>query len=123
MYSAFIFPGAGYFIIKDKKKGYAFTAITIACLVFVLYDAMIKARIMADELVQKLSHNGIIDLQDLSQFIPHLPAYVREQMLLIEGPFPASFITGLSIFLGVIWLIGLVGCYYHGKQYDQKSPL
>lgn len=119
IYSAVIFPGAGYFILKDKKKGFTFAALSAACLIFILFDTLVKANTMANQLVQKFTRNGLIDIQALSQTLSTLPSYIREQLLVIEGPLPANFITGLTIVLGVIWVASLAGCYYQGKKYDQ----
>ncbi len=116
IYSAVIFPGAGYFIIQHTKTAYAFTLVAASFWVFIIYDSMIKARIMADQLVQQLSHNGVIDTQQLTQSLLTLPAYIREQMLIIEGPLPAGLIVGCSIALGITWLLGMAGSYYHAKQ-------
>lgn len=120
IYSAVIFPGAGYFILNDKKKGFTFAALSAACLVFILFDTLVKANTMANQLVQKFTRNGVLDIQALSQTLSTLPTYIREQLLIIEGPLPASFITGLTVVLAIIWLASLVGCYYQGKHYDQS---
>ena len=51
LYSSIVFPGSGYFIVKEKIRGYIACSISFACLVIYIIEAFHKAQIIAHKIV------------------------------------------------------------------------
>ncbi|MDZ7923372.1 MAG: hypothetical protein U5M23_04795 [Marinagarivorans sp.] len=120
-YSAFVFPGAGLFALQQKKRGYLYLAVTVACLAVLIVDAYRKAQIIADRLVADMLKSGNLDAAALTQLITRLPATVAAQMKTLPSIFPAGVITGVTIALVVIWAVGMLESYWQGRKLD--APL
>ena len=101
IYSGIVFPGAGYFIVKKSIHGAASFLITFAGLTVVMIEAFHKAQIIAEKIV-----SGVIPV-DIT--------LIREQILTIPGVFSPEVVSGISIMIGLVWLIGIVDSWRIGE--------
>lgn len=97
IYSAVVFPGAGYFFLEKKTQGLVFLLLSIFGLTGLCYEAFFKAQIIAEKIVL-----GII---------PPNPLLIREHILNTPGVLDPSLITGISFMLLALWLVGVLDCY------------
>jgi ABC-type branched-subunit amino acid transport system permease subunit len=109
LYSLLVFPGAGYFTVKQRLKGFTCMGATLACIAAIMQDVFYKAQIIADKITK-----GEIPL-DL--FI------IREQIDATTGVFSPSTITALYLTLVMIWLAGILDSYRLGRKLERdKQP-
>ena len=101
IYSGIVFPGAGYFIVKKRVHGAASFLITFAGLTVVIIEAFHKAQIIAEKIV--------------SGIIPADITLIREQILTTPGVFSAEMVSGISILIGFVWLVGIVDSWRIGE--------
>ncbi len=107
VYSGLVFPGAGYFFLKKVKRAVIFVLLTLLSLIVVLYDAIYKAQIIAQKIV-----NGEIPF-DLT--------IIRQQISATAGVLDASVVVALYSVMAVLWLVSVVDCYRLGKLKDKLS--
>ncbi|WP_250655390.1 hypothetical protein [Alkalimarinus coralli] len=100
LFSAIVFPGAGYFIVEKRVRGAVAFAITLAALSVLMVEAYHKAQIIAEKIVY-----GVIPL-DIQ--------VIREQIVLTPGHLSPETATYLSFIVGAVWLVGIVDCYRIG---------
>ncbi|WP_396588986.1 hypothetical protein [Bermanella sp. R86510] len=94
IYSAFVFPGAGYFVSGPKWLGYGFIAASIAALLPLMKEAHFKAQIIAQKIVY-----AEIPLNVLA---------IKEQIDLTPGILTEQQITICYSILAGLWLFGLI---------------
>ncbi len=106
IYSAIVFPGAGYFILNKPKQGLAFLIIALSSLAVLMYDAFQKAQIISEKIVY-----GYIpmDISSIRQQIESLPEVV-------DG----NLISAAYMVILVAWLIGVIDSYRIGKTQENK---
>jgi len=102
IYSALVFPGAGYFVVKKTVHGAVAFLITFVGLALVMVEAFHKAQIIADKMVA-----GAIPL-DIG--------VIREQILTTPGVFSATVVSAISIVIGVVWLGGIIDSWRIAKR-------
>ncbi|NRB38225.1 MAG: hypothetical protein HRU20_07110 [Pseudomonadales bacterium] len=107
IYSAVVFPGAGYFILSKKKQAMVFLALTLSCLCVIFYDAYYKAQIIADKIV-----NGYLAI-DIN--------VIRNEIQTSTGIVDPFIITSITIAIGLLWLLGIVDCYRIGRSLDENN--
>jgi hypothetical protein len=107
VFSVFVFPGAGYFILGATKRAIATFFLTLACLGIVLAESFHKAQFISQRIV-----DGRIPLDILG---------IREQIELAPGLFPPGVITAVSISIGVLWIAGIVDAYRLGRLPDNAD--
>ena len=101
IYSLFIFPGAGYFIIKKKLQAYLSLSVTLVCLSLILYDANHKAQIIAKALSDEIiKGNFELDILTIMEKIQSTQGFFSEQVI--------NIITATII---CVWIIGVVDVY------------
>ena len=118
--SAFLFPGAGLFVLEQKKRAYFYLAVTGIFLLIIVADTYRKAQIIADRLVADMFKHGNVDSTALTQLIANLPSAITTQMKTLPGIFPAGVITGLTVGLVVLWAVGVVDTYWHGRAFNHS---
>ena len=104
IYSAVIFPGAGFFIVNKKRTGYAFLIMTLACLWPIIHEVFYKSRIIVDKIVQGELANDFLIIQD--------------QILTQPGVIPDSVLTGTSMAIAFLWLLGVIEAYRFGRTLE-----
>ena len=102
LFSAIVFPGAGYFVVKKNVRGVVASLITLAGLSIMMVEAYQKAQIIAEKIVA-----GIIPL-DIQ--------IIREQIMITPGNLSPDVVMYLSISVGVVWLFGIIDSYRIGKS-------
>ena len=107
LYSFIVFPGAGYFIAKEKNRG--LVAFVISTVIFIIYmfEAFHKAQIIAEKIL-----SGQLPLFDLSR--------IRAEIPLTEGIVNPEFLMGVSILLGLVWFISIFDSFRLAKA---KEPI
>lgn len=100
--SAFVFPGAGYFLLKKPLQGTFSALVVIIALVVFIKEALYKSDIITQRIL-----NGEVLLE--------VPA-IREAILTTPGNVdPATLSLLTYLFLGV-WVWGMVDCYRLSKK-------
>lgn len=107
IFSAIVFPGAGYFIVDRKIKGMASLIVTIGCLVFIMVDVYHRANIIAEKIIYGVIPNDI--------------AAIREQILLTPGNMTPELISSLSMVVGLVWVISILDGYLIGRRIEVKA--
>jgi hypothetical protein len=107
LYSLLVFPGAGYFTVRQRLKGFSCMGITLVCIAAIMQDVFYKAQIITDKITK-----GEIPL-DL--FI------IREQIDATTGVLDSSTVTVIYLTLITIWLVGIVDAYRLAKKFDASS--
>ncbi len=107
LFSAFIFPGAGYFIVQKLTQGIIFILIALSGLTIIIIDAVHKAQVIAEQIV-----SGVISINI---------ELIREQILEAPGAFNPDILTGAYIVIGLVWLVSIVDCYRIGSNIEVRS--
>ncbi len=107
IYSAIVFPGAGYFILNKSKQGLAFIIIALGCLALPMYEAFQKAQIISEKIVY-----GYIPMNIIS---------IRQEIESLPGVVEGHLITSAYLIIIVLWLIGLIDCYRIGKTLEKSN--
>lgn len=108
LYSALVFPGAGYFVVKKPVYGSIAFLITCAGLAVVVTEAFHKGQIIAQNIVTGAIPAGIGE--------------IREQMLAIPGIFSPEVVSGVTVIIGLVWLVGILHGYQLGRRMAEKGP-
>ncbi|WP_019528765.1 hypothetical protein [Dasania marina] len=100
--SAFVFPGAGYFLLKKPIQGVISALVTIAVLIVFIKEAVYKSNIISQGIV-----NGeiAIDITAIQQAVLNTPGQISPQTL-----------GALSWLLAAVWLWGMIDCYRLAKK-------
>ncbi|MFL0798434.1 MAG: hypothetical protein K6L73_13205 [Cellvibrionaceae bacterium] len=109
LYSAFIFPGAGYFGVNSMIKGFSALIITMGCLSVFFYEAFNRAQTIAEKIVRGE--------------IPSNYFALRSEIYSTPGVLSEQTISTLTYLLITIWIIGIVDSYRIGKKIDKKQTL
>lgn len=104
IYSAIVFPGAGFFIVNSKLRGFLALTVTLGCLAMVMYDAFHKAQIIANKIV--------------SGEIPYSVNAIIRQIDSTQGMLTPQLMTIISSTIVVVWLWGVVEAFRIGKNLD-----
>ncbi|MBT7410233.1 MAG: hypothetical protein HN826_11070 [Methylococcales bacterium] len=108
IYSGFVFPGAGYFFVNNKKKGFICFATILVCLSFIMYEANYKVQIIA----QNIMSSGVVPMDiDL----------IRAQVATVPGIVPPAVLSIMSLVIVLIWGIGIFDSYRRGKKLDDQK--
>lgn len=107
MFSAIVFPGAGYFIVKKTIRGGVSLAVTIACLIFIMADVFQRANIVRDKIIYGE--------------IPVDIAVIREQILLTPGSMSPQDVGALSIVIGLVWVVSILDSYLTGRRIESEE--
>ncbi len=83
-------------------------AITLVCLSFIIYEAFYKAQAIAEKIVSGQISYDVGAIQELIKSTP--------------GVFSSEFISGISIIIGLVWIVGLIDSYRLGKAYENSHP-
>lgn len=105
LFSAFVFPGSGYFVVKQKPKGFIYLGIFLSTLALLMVEAVHKAMYIANKIVA-----GHISF-DITA--------IREQILLAPGRFDATMIAFASWLIAILWLISIIDAYRLGRALDK----
>lgn len=109
MFSAIVFPGAGYFVVDRKVRGIAALIVTISILIFMMRDIFYRANIIADKIVY-----GVI---------PYDIASLREQILLTPGQLSQELMTNLSLVIALIWIVSIIDAYFVGRRIEATKQM
>ena len=107
IYSAIVFPGAGYFILDKVTRGVAALLVTFACLTFIMVDVFHRANIIAEKIVL-----GDVALDILK---------IRQEIHLTPGIYSQQMLELLSLAIVLIWIVGIVDCYLIGSRKMQMD--
>ncbi len=107
LFSAFIFPGSGYFLVNARFKAYLSLLIVSSGLVIVMMEAVYKAQVIAEKIV--------------SGHISYEISVIREQILVIPGRFDANMIAYASWLVALIWFVGIVDSYRLGRALQRQQ--
>ena len=100
--SAFVFPGAGYFILKQPKRGVISIAIVCASLLTIMREIYQKTAIIAEQIADgRLPFDILVIQQKANEAISTLPT---------------SMLTTLGIIIAIVWVFSMVDCYRLGKK-------
>lgn len=109
VFSGIVFPGAGYFVVEKMVQGVVFLLMTMSGLAVLFYEAYFKAQIIAERILR-----GEI-MFDFN--------IIREQILILPSKFSPEVLSGISIFIGIIWLFGTIDAYRIGRLKETCSTL
>lgn len=107
IFSGIVFPGAGYFLVDKRIRGFISLVATISILIFIMIDIFHRANIIAEKIVF-----GVI---------PYDIAIIREQILLTPGNISPELMGVLSMVIGLIWVVSIIDAYYIGRCVEAKS--
>ena len=101
---AFVFPGAGYFTLKQPKRGIISIAIVCASLLTIAREIYQKAVIIAEQITDgTLPFDMLVIHQKANEALATLPT---------------SMLTTLGIILASVWVFSIIDCYRLGKKID-----
>lgn len=101
LFSAIVFPGAGYFVVQRRVQGAIAFLITLTGLSIMMVEAYQKAQIIAEKIVA-----GVVPLD---------VQVIREQIILTPGNLSPEIATYLSLAIGAVWLFSIIDCYRIGR--------
>ncbi len=107
LYSGLVFPGAGYFVVQKKLRGFVALLISIAGLSVIIMESIHKAQIIAEKIV--------------SGAIPFDIKIVQQQIFETPGIFSPDLLSGVYTVIGLVWLIGIVDGYRIGRIVQAKD--
>lgn len=103
--SAFVFPGSGYFVIRQPVKGLLVLAISVLCLYIVIANTQAKIQGMRPIINDIMSGKMAADADA-----------IQHKLNSIEGPYAQNtHIIALWV-LGILWIGSSVDCYRIGKK-------
>lgn len=113
LYSALVFPGAGFFILQRNKLAIVFLLLTLAGLAGLAYEPVrqIPSIIQKTQLIAEKIAYGQLPM-DITVIIP----MIRQDILNTLDSANPTLIASISITLGVLWIIGVVASYRLGQQ-------
>ncbi|MDH5424327.1 MAG: hypothetical protein OEY29_04975 [Gammaproteobacteria bacterium] len=107
MFSAIVFPGAGYFVVKKTIRGVVSLVVTIGCLSYPMTDVFQRAVAVRDKII-----NGEIPIDIV---------LIREQILLTPGSMTQQDVSTLSLLIAVVWLVSIIDSYLIGRRSESKT--
>jgi hypothetical protein len=107
LFSAFVLPGAGYFVLHKTGRGILALLITLGTLVVMMQEASYKAKIIGEKIVQ-----GSIPINVES---------IQHEILTLPGKYNADTLALLSWTLLAVWLISIADGYRTGWKMDQQK--
>jgi TM2 domain-containing membrane protein YozV len=107
LFSAFIFPGSGQFLLKKHIRGALLASISILCVWVLLSTALEKAQ----EISRKIESGEIpLDITRITEEVSRLAAGSGTQQAEI-----ATYV------LLIFWLVGIVDAYWLGRLQDKAN--
>ena len=107
LFSAFIFPGSGQFLLKKHIRGALLASASILCLWILLSTALAKAQ----EISRKIQSGEIpLDITRITEEVSRLAAGSGSQQAEIA-----------TYALLVCWLAGIVDAYWVGRLQDKAD--
>jgi hypothetical protein len=107
LFSAFIFPGSGQFLLKKHIRGALLASVSILCLWVLLSTALEKAQ----EISRKIQSGEIpLDITRITEEVSRLAAGSGTQQAEI-----ATYV------LLICWLVGIVDAYWMGRLQDKAD--
>ncbi|MGK0441734.1 MAG: hypothetical protein ACJA0N_001535 [Pseudohongiellaceae bacterium] len=103
--SAFVFPGAGYYLLKKPIHGTISALLVLGIVVVFVKDTLYRSNIISQRII-----NGDITLD---------VAAIREAILTTPGNVDPATLSLLTYFFGAVWLWGMVDCYRLAKKSDK----
>ncbi len=120
--SALVFPGAGLFVLHKKNWGLTWLVATLAFLIPLLADTIIRAKTVSDQLAQKLLAEPAADIPALLAQITSLPSWIRQQLTVVEGLLSSTQQTVVYGALLALWLAGLIVTLWVTRQSRSTQP-
>lgn len=99
---AFVFPGAGYFTLKQPKRGIISIAIVCASLLTIV-----------SEVYQK---TAIITAQITNGTLPFDIAVIHQKVQEAIATLPQSMLVTLGIIIAIVWVFSIIDCYRLSKK-------
>lgn len=106
IYSSIVFPGAGYFIVKNKHRAILSLMICLTCLSLLAYEANHKAHIIAEKIIL-----GSIPLD---------PTIIKEQIVSTPGILKPELLTAISFTIVTVWIFSIIDSYRLGKKLEKS---
>ncbi len=103
IYSAVIFPGAGYFLLNHFKRGILALSVIMACFCVLMFESFYKAQLIVEKM--KLSGNFTLNIEE-----------ILHQLTTIQGKLPELWVSTISWTLFIVWLISLIDVYRLGRK-------
>lgn len=104
LFSLFVFPGAGYFVLGEKVRGGVAVISSLAVLVVLTVEFHAKSLVVSRKLV-----NGEIPINfDV----------IRHEIMTAPGTFDSGLVVFLSWGFLVVLLVSLLDCYRLGRKLD-----
>lgn len=99
---AFVFPGAGYFTLKQSKRGIISIAIVCASLLTIAREIYQKAVIIAEQIAEGT--------------LPFDTMVIHQKAKEATAALPSSMLMTLGIIIAVVWVFSIVDCYRLSKK-------
>jgi TM2 domain-containing membrane protein YozV len=107
LFSAFIFPGSGQFLLKKHIRGALLAGVSILCVWVLLSTALEKAQ----EISRKIQSGEIpLDITRITEEVSKLAAG--------NGTQQAEIATYVLL---ICWLVGIVDAYWMGRLQDKAN--
>ncbi|QFU24586.1 hypothetical protein FM038_022235 [Shewanella eurypsychrophilus] len=103
--SAFVCPGAGHFYLKKYNIGTLISAVSLTGLVYLLYQAVERAREISDQI---LSGAVPLDIEIITRLVTQPPAN-------------AQYVTLATWVFILGWAVGIFDAYRQGHALDKKE--
>lgn len=107
LFSAFVFPGSGYFVLQRKFRAYCCSIISLACFFTLVAEAIYKAHILSEAIMQDILLRGELSFNILD---------IRQQIAITPGYLPAWLVETCTGLLVGLWLAALLDTYRLSKQ-------
>ena len=112
IFSAIVFPGAGYFVLGMTRRAVIFTGLTLLAVAVLVYEAFHKAQIIAQGIASDFLASGGLQF-DLFE--------IRDQIEAIPSVINSSVLTGIYIGLAFLWIFSSINCYRLGKLLENSE--
>jgi hypothetical protein len=107
IYSATLFPGAGFYYLRHHLLGTVFFLPSLVPVFFIMRHYMTKTRAITEQVV----------LGELPLDIPAMVTRIMSE----SDPAVIRWIISLKIIFVVIWIISIAGSWFAGYRSDKKQ--
>lgn len=104
--SALVLPGAGHLYLRRYLRGLVLAALALAALWFVLAETLA----VANDILAEAERGAATDVTALADLIGERAAHAE-----------SAGVGRATLFLGVIWVVGIVDAYRLGRRDDQTT--
>lgn len=107
LFSGLVFPGAGYFLVKQKSKGFIFLLLVLAGGTLVGMDVYHKAMLIVNQVI-----DGSLPLD---------PQIIQQKVMTLPDEFSPILLNAIGFSIIGLWIFGIVDSYRVGRNLEKNE--